>query len=102
MKLESGWKAGGLSLALVLAAPMLAAAADSAQSGDELISARVTAVLAQDKRLQVQTPINVTTRNGVVSLAGEVETPSMVYRAVEKAREVEGVREVDTHHLEAR
>ncbi|WP_420468376.1 BON domain-containing protein [Panacagrimonas sp.] len=90
----------------LLAAPLLfAGAAFSASdnaTGDELITAKVKTVLAQDKRLQVQTPIEVQTRNGVVSLAGDVETPAMVYRAVEKVRAVEGVREVDTHHLDAR
>ena len=93
-----------LLLVFPVLAPMAAvsAADEAAMSGDELISARVTAVLAQDKRLRVQDPINVTTRNGVVSLAGEVESPSMVYRAVEKTRKIEGVREVDTHYLEAR
>ena len=92
--------------ASLFAAPLLlpgtALAASDTLSGDALITDRVKTALAEDKRLQVRAPIEVNTRDGVVSLSGDVRTPAMVYRAVEKARQIDGVRDVDTHHLEAR
>lgn len=89
-----------LALALLVALP--AWAADVAPSADEDLTAKVQAALAADKRLQVKAPLEVKSRNGVVALIGDVESPSMVYRAVETVRGVDGVKEVDTHHLEAR
>ena len=92
--------------ACFIAVPLLFAAsafaAETTPSGDELITAKVQAALAADKRLQVKAPLEVKTRGGVVAIIGDVETPSMVYRVVETTRNVEGVKEVDTHHLEAR
>lgn len=90
---------------LAFAASVLACtpafAADSAASPDEAITAKVQAALAADKRLQVRAPLEVRTQAGVVQLIGDVQSPSMVYRAVETARNVEGVKEVDTNRLEA-
>lgn len=92
--------------ASLFAAPLLlpgtALAASDTLSGDALITDRVKTALAEDRRLQVKAPIEVHTRDGVVSLSGDVRTPAMVYRAVEKTRQIDGVRDVETHHLEAR
>lgn len=100
MKHHLAVRACVVAVPLLFAAPVFAA--DAAPSGYELITAKVQAALAADKRLQVKAPLEVKTRGGVVALSGDVETPSMVYRAVETTRNVEGVKEVDTHHLEAR
>lgn len=81
------------------ALPALAAEADPA--ADAAITAKVQAALAADRRLQVREPLQVRTRGGVVELVGEAESASMVYRAVETTRNVEGVKDVDTHRLDA-
>ncbi|WP_051362237.1 BON domain-containing protein [Solimonas soli] len=67
---------------------------------DMAITERVVALLAQDHRLQDET-IGVTTVNGVVMLSGHVSSPTRVYRAVELARRVAGVRAVKDDQLEA-
>lgn len=90
-----------LALSLFIAAPVMGAET-AAPSADDVLSAKVQAALAADKRLQVKAPLDVKSRNGVVAIIGDVESPSMVYRAVETARGVDGVKDVDTHHLEAR
>lgn len=82
------------------ALPALAVEADSA--ADTAITAKVQAALAADRRLEVREPLEVRTRGGVVQLIGEAESASMVYRAVETTRNVEGVKDVDTNRLEAR
>ena len=77
-------------------------AAESNPAADAAITTLVQAALAADRRLEVREPLQVRTRGGVVELIGETESASMVYRAVETARKVEGVREVDAHRLDAR
>jgi osmotically-inducible protein OsmY len=84
----------GASAGLVLAA-------ETDASADAAITAKVQAALASDRRLEVRDPLEVRTRNGVVELIGEAESASMVYRAVETARNVDGVKEVDSHRLDA-
>jgi osmotically-inducible protein OsmY len=91
---------GVVAVAAVATVPTLAAEADPA--ADAAITAKVQAALAADRRLEVREPLQVRTRGGVVELIGEAESASMVYRAVETARNVEGVKDVDTHRLEAR
>ncbi|MGQ0697859.1 MAG: BON domain-containing protein [Panacagrimonas sp.] len=91
-------RAGALAL-LLCATPGFAA--DASPSSDDALTASVQAALAADKRLQVLSPIEVKTRDGVVSLAGEVGSASQVYRAVETTRTVDGVKDVDTFHLDA-
>lgn len=100
MKRHLSVRACFVAVPLLFAAP--AFAAETTPSDDALITAKVQAALAADKRLQVKAPLEVKTRDGVVAISGDAETASMVYRAVETARSVEGVKEVDTHHLEAR
>lgn len=46
--------------------------------------------------------INVTTTNGVVTLAGMLDTQAQVDIAIALAREIEGVRNVDTRALKIR
>ncbi len=87
------------AVSLFAAVPSIAA--EGSASTDEAITANVQAALAADKRLQVREPLEVRTRAGVVQLIGEAESASMVYRAVETARNVDGVREVDSHRLDA-
>lgn len=93
-------RVGLIGLSLALSAPVLAAGA-SAET-DAAITTQVQSALAADKRLQVRSPLEVQTQDGVVSLVGDVTSASMVYRAVEVTRGVEGVKDVDTHRLDAR
>ena len=67
---------------------------------DRAITERVVAVLAGDHRLQGE-QIGVTTVDGVVTLSGHVRSPARVYRAVELARQVSGVRAVRDEPLDA-
>lgn len=95
------WFRNGLiAIPVLLSAP--AFGADSAPSDDALITSKVQAALAADKRLQVKAPLEVRTQDGVVEIVGDVKTPAMVFRAVETARTVDGVKDVDTDRLDAR
>lgn len=91
-------RAGALAL-LLCATPGFAA---EVSTTDAEITSKVQAALAADKRLQIETPLDVSTREGVVSLVGDLASASMVYRAVETTRTVDGVKDVDTNKLEAR
>jgi hyperosmotically inducible periplasmic protein len=91
---------------LGLAAPMAQAAtsandtgAESAQPAtDTWITTKVkTALLAESD--VAGTDINVSTSNGVVTLAGVLSTKAEVDRAVAIARDIEGVVDVDTRAL---
>lgn len=93
-------RAGLVGLSLAISAPAFAAGASS--ETDAAITTKVQSALAADKRLQVRSPLEVQTQDGVVSLVGDVTSASMVYRAVEVTRGVEGVKDVDTHRLDAR
>lgn len=95
-------KTHSLVLALCMSAALPAFAADRAPNSDDAITAKVQAALAADKRLQIKTPLDVSTRDGVVRIVGDVESAAMVYRAVETTRSVEGVKNVDTDRLDAR
>lgn len=88
------------ALSLFAAVPSMAGQAN-ATPDDAAITANVQAALAADKRLQVREPLEVRTQAGVVQLIGEAKSASMVYRAVETARNVDGVVEVDSHRLDA-
>ena len=76
-------------------------AAETSANADAALTAKVQAALAADRRLEVRDPLEVRTSNGVVELIGEADSASMVYRAVETTRNVEGVKEVDSHRLDA-
>ena len=67
---------------------------------DRAITERVVALLAGDHRLQGE-QIGVTTVDGVVTLSGHVSSPTRVYRAVELARQISGVRAVRDEQLDA-
>jgi hypothetical protein len=67
---------------------------------DIAITERVVALLARDHRLQGE-QIGVTTVGGIVMLSGHVSSPTRVYRAVELARQVAGVRAVKDDSLDA-
>lgn len=94
------FRASLVGLSLVFGAPAFAAGASA--DADAAITSKVQSALAADKRLQVKSPLQVQTQDGVVSLVGDVSSASMVYRAVEVTRGVEGVKDVDTHRLDAR
>ncbi len=65
-------------------------------SHDAAISARVDARLVNDRRLG-GSDIRVTTRRGVVTLAGTVASRALAQRAVKLAAGVAGVRRVVSH-----
>ena len=61
--------------------------------GDKVISAKVQSALLVDERLQ-GAGIKVDTSNGLVTLSGTVSDPVQRERAVQIARGVEGVKDV--------
>jgi hyperosmotically inducible protein len=63
---------------------------------DEAITAKVKAVLVQDKATNV-TRIDVDTNNGVVSLNGVVDSAQQKARAEDLTRHVSGVRNVNNN-----
>lgn len=95
-------RASLVALSVGFGASAFAGEAPVITDSDAAITAKVQAALAADKRLQVRAPLEVETRNGVVSIAGDVATAPMVYRAVEVTRDIEGVTKVNTDRLEAR
>ena len=73
-----------------LAIAVLAAACSQTDGG---ITTKVKAEFAQDDIVKAH-EINVTTREGVVTLTGEVDSPAARERAVSLARATEGVTDV--------
>jgi osmotically-inducible protein OsmY len=65
------------------------------QVDDVGITTRVKAKLATDLNLSTATNIDVNTTNGVVTLAGQVESESVRDHAVEVARSIDGVVKVN-------
>lgn|SRR5690606_30898063 len=75
---------------------------DSAQPAtDTWITTKVKADLLATENVD-GTKINVTTVNGVVTLAGVLDSADQVQRAVALTREIEGVKDVDTRALKSR
>jgi len=68
-----------------------AAGANSVDDGS--ISARVKTVLLNDTQVNA-TKINVSTTNGVVVMSGSVPSKDQEQRAIQLARQVNGVRDV--------
>ncbi|NKF21078.1 BON domain-containing protein [Solimonas marina] len=66
---------------------------------DLAITRQLVSVLAHDHRIGMEN-IGVRTVNGVVHLSGRVSQPTAIYRAVELARQIVGVRAVDDHGLD--
>jgi len=67
------------------------------QVDDAAISARIKAKLASDVSLSSVTNIDVNTTNGVVTLAGQVESEDVRHRAEQIAGGVEGVVSVSNN-----
>lgn len=81
---------------------MSAANSDSAQPGtDTWITTKVKADLLATENVD-GTKINVTTINGVVTLAGVLDSQEQVDRAIAVARGIEGVTSVETKALKTR
>lgn len=68
------------------------------QPADAQISQQVAAVISADQRIR-GTRLEVSTSRGIVSLSGRVETVAMIYRSIELARRVNGVRAVNDDGL---
>ncbi len=102
----------GAALALSLAAP-LAIAADGAATQtkahessqqpveDSWITTKVKADLLVDEQTK-GLDINVSTTNGVVTLAGRLDNAAQVEKAVSIARAIKGVKSVDATTLTAK
>ena len=65
---------------------------------DAAVTAKVKSALLQAPEVK-GTDVNVDTVNGIVVLKGEVETQAQADRAVQIARNTEGVTRVDSQHL---
>lgn len=65
---------------------------------DAAVTAKVKSALLQAPEVK-GTDVNVDTVNGIVRLKGEVETQAQADRAVQIARNTEGVTRVDSEHL---
>lgn len=63
---------------------------------DTAITTKVKAAVMAEPGLKTL-DINVDTKNGVVTLAGTVDSPDLKQRAVTLAQQVEGVRSVSDH-----
>ena len=68
------------------------------QPADAEISQQVAAVISADQRIR-GTRLEVSTSRGIVNLSGRVETVAMIYRTIELARRVNGVRAVNDDGL---
>jgi osmotically-inducible protein OsmY len=69
-----------------------------AQPDDVAISQQVAALISADQRIR-GTRLEISTSHGIVSLSGRVETVAMIYRTIELARRVNGVRAVNDDGL---
>ena len=75
---------------------------ESAQPGtDTWITTKVKADLLATENVD-GTKINVTTINGVVTLAGMLDDKAQVERAITLTKAIEGVKDVDTRALKSR
>lgn len=68
------------------------------QPADAQISQQIAAVISADQRIR-GTRLEVSTSRGIVSLSGRVETVAMIYRTIELARRINGVRAVNDDGL---
>lgn len=82
-----------LLLALTACAPTPTREGTGEYIDDAMITAKVKAALVNDPVVKA-TEVNVETFKGVVQLSGFVSSPQSVQKAVEIARNVEGVKSV--------
>ena len=83
-----------------LAAVIFAVSTAACAQTDAGVTTSVKAKFAQDDLVKAH-QINVTTREGVVTLSGDVDTPAAKQQAVRLARQTEGVTDViDQLHVE--
>ena len=84
---------------------MSATSADTSKSDqpvtDTWITTKVKSELLAAKNVE-GTDINVSTKDGVVTLAGVLDTRESVNKAITVAKSVKGVRSVDTRALKSR
>lgn len=97
------------ALASIAVTPVMAAPTASSDTkpesnqpvGDTWITTKVKSELLADSQVS-GTAINVSTLNGVVTLAGVVETQAAREQAISIARNIKGVTDVDTRALKVR
>jgi hypothetical protein len=90
----------GIGIPMGLALALFAVACDGGPSvSDAALTEDVTARLERDREIGPQ-DVQVTTRDGVVTLTGRVASEDQRYAAARIAREAAGVRDV-VNHIEA-
>ena len=90
------------SAGITYAADMSSSADKSAQPGtDTWITTKVKTELATTKGIS-SNDISVTTKNGVVTLSGVVDSKAQVQKSVAVAKAVKGVHSVDSSALKSR
>ncbi len=84
------------AFALIFGQPLTALAAQSAKqmADDSTITTEVKAKLAKDQRLGTLTGIEVNTTNGVVTLAGKVNSKTEKKQVEKLTKSVKGVKSV--------
>ena len=90
----------GLSVTTAAVFDALNARLDETAGGtlpDQSTTSKIVAVLSADQKLKGQ--IAVFTSGGVVTLSGKMKSVTMIYRAIELTRRVEGVRSVNDDAL---
>ncbi len=89
------WRVLALALVLAVAASCAKSVRSSASSDDATITTRVKTAFVNDPTVGIQ-KIDVDTFKGVVTLSGEVKTKDVEQRAIELARKIRGVVDVQS------
>ena len=87
----------GIALAASLCVGCRTSEPPNVQLNDAKITAEVKAKLASDVSPSSLANVDVNTTNGIVSMAGQVESDTIRQRAVEVARSVDGVQSVNNN-----
>lgn len=89
------WRALALFLVLVMAASCAKSVGSNANFDDATITTRVKTAFINDPTVGIQ-KIDVNTFKGVVTLSGSVETKEVEQKAIELARKIRGVVDVQS------
>jgi len=96
MKISTTFAAAALAAGLIIGSGCRTNQTPEAQLEDARITSSIKTKLASDVRLATLTNIDVTTTNGVVTLAGVVSSETEKGRIEEMARTVSGVSKVNS------
>ena len=89
------WRALALFLVLVMAAACAKSVGSNANFDDATITTRVKTAFINDPTVGIQ-KIDVNTFKGVVTLSGSVDTKEVEQKAIELARKIRGVVDVQS------